>query len=134
MFPSVKLFLVQISSAYQLTAIGLEQACQHPRWNLEGQGSPLSVYMRYDRALDICIYIISHKPQDNSVMALKELLDLGLRDVRKPSFMKNPLDIHVMLYVLAFESAKFHVHRYRRFMWSQVSGLSSSRSVLSLVA
>jgi hypothetical protein len=65
--------------------------------------------MRYDRVLDICIYIISHKPQDNSVIALKELLDSGLKDVRNPSFMKNPLDIHVLLYMLAFESAKFHV-------------------------
>ncbi|KAJ5174370.1 uncharacterized protein N7482_000247, partial [Penicillium canariense] len=99
--------------------------CQHPRWNLHFQGAPLSVYMRHDITRDLTTYIISHKEFDTSVTTLKSLLGIALNTAsaaQKPAvFLDDPFDIHVILSTLSFESSKFHVKRFQRFMWAQIN-------------
>ncbi|KAJ5313991.1 uncharacterized protein N7443_000875 [Penicillium atrosanguineum] len=41
---------------------------------------------------------------------------------QKPAvFLDDPFDIHVILSTLSFESSKFHVKRFQRFMWAQIN-------------
>ncbi|KAJ5232060.1 hypothetical protein N7468_005016 [Penicillium chermesinum] len=99
--------------------------CQHPRWNLQSQGSPLSVYMRHDVVRDLTTYVISHKEFDTSINTLKSLLRIALRTAppaRKSAlFLDDPFDIHVILSTLSFEASKFHVKRFQRFMWQSIN-------------
>ncbi|PKX89344.1 uncharacterized protein P174DRAFT_516014 [Aspergillus novofumigatus IBT 16806] len=53
--------------------------CQHPRWNLYFLGAPLSVYMRYNAALKLTTYIISHKNGDSSIRVLTEILGSAMK-------------------------------------------------------
>ena len=104
---------------------GFDFSCQHPRWNLQVQGAPLSVYMQHTVETETTIYIISHKQKDTNVAALKELLNIGLRvsseEDRPRLFLDDPFDIHVMLSTLSFETSKHHVKRFQRFMWTQIN-------------
>ena len=72
-------------------------SCQHPRWNLQVQGAPLSVYMRHDIVSNQTFYIISHKQKDSNVNALKEIINIGLRtssdEIRPNLFLDDPFDI-----------------------------------------
>ncbi|KAJ5208876.1 hypothetical protein N7449_003255 [Penicillium cf. viridicatum] len=99
--------------------------CQHPRWNLHTQGAPLSVYVRYDIIRDLTTYIISHKEHDTSITTLKSILNIALNvtsAINKPAvFLDDPFDIHTILSTLSFEASKFHVKRFRRFMWKQMN-------------
>ncbi|KAJ5677282.1 uncharacterized protein N7477_002915 [Penicillium maclennaniae] len=99
--------------------------CQHPRWNLQVQGAPLSVYMHHDLTRDLTTYVISHKEFDTSITTLKSLLGIALNTAstaHKPAvFLDDPFDIHVILSTLSFESSKFHVKRFQRFMWTQIN-------------
>ncbi|KAJ5714684.1 uncharacterized protein N7483_011865 [Penicillium malachiteum] len=99
--------------------------CQHPRWNLQVQKSPLSVYMRHDIRQGLTTYIISHHESDTSIVSLKSLLNIALRTAseksRAATFLDGPFDIHVILSTLSLEASKFHVERFRRFMWSQIN-------------
>ncbi|KAJ6138375.1 hypothetical protein N7471_004861 [Penicillium samsonianum] len=99
--------------------------CQHPRWNLQAQGAPLSVYVRHDVIRNLTIYIISHKELDTSITTLKSILNIALNvtsAVNKPAvFSDDPFDIHAILSTLSFESSKFHVKRFQRFMWKQMN-------------
>lgn len=47
--------------------------CQHARWNIQAQGAPLSVYMKYDAQRDLTVYVISHKLYDKVALALKNV-------------------------------------------------------------
>ncbi|EXJ92173.1 hypothetical protein A1O3_00723 [Capronia epimyces CBS 606.96] len=100
-------------------------SCQHPRWNLQVQGAPLSVYMRHDVSKRETIYLISHKRQDSSIYALKNVLEIALRTSSKPArpgiFLDDPFDMHVILSTLSLEASKHHVQRFRRFMWTQIN-------------
>ncbi|KAF5371224.1 hypothetical protein D9758_004227 [Tetrapyrgos nigripes] len=107
-----------------------EFSCQHPRWNLNVQGSPLSAYMRFDRVRNLTLYIVAHKQQDTSISTLQQLIGLGMESVdakgqnekRKTSmFLDDPFHIHVMLSYLSFEASKHHVKRFQRFMWTQIN-------------
>lgn len=99
--------------------------CQHPRWNLQFQGAPLSVYMRYSAHPNLTTYIISHREGDTSIKALHHLINIAVttaRPEKKASiFLNDPFDIAVILSTLSFEASKHHVQRFRRFMWTQVS-------------
>ncbi|KAJ5514185.1 hypothetical protein N7463_003737 [Penicillium fimorum] len=99
--------------------------CQHPRWNLQVQGAPLSVYVRHDITRDLTTYIISHKEFDTSIATLKSILNIALNvtsTVNRPAiFLDGPFDIHTILSTLSFESSKFHVKRFQRFMWTQMN-------------
>ncbi|KAJ5507662.1 hypothetical protein N7527_009805 [Penicillium freii] len=99
--------------------------CQHPRWNLHTQGAPLSVYVRHDIIRDLTTYIISHKEHDTSITTLKSILNIALNvtsAINKPAvFLDDPFDIHTILSTLSFEASKFHVKRFRRFMWKQMN-------------
>lgn len=57
--------------------------CQHPRWNLHFQGAPLSVYLRYDAALRLTSYIISHKEGDSNIQALQNIFNLAIKRHRQ---------------------------------------------------
>lgn len=100
-------------------------SCQHPRWNLQIQGAPLSVYMRHDMPKNETIYIISHKQKDTSISAVRNILNIALRtsseQTRPPLFLDDPFDIHVILSTLSFETSKHHVKRFQRFMWAQIN-------------
>ncbi|KAJ5127329.1 hypothetical protein N7448_008108 [Penicillium atrosanguineum] len=89
------------------------------------QGAPLSVYVRHDITRDSTTYIISHKEFDTSITTLKSLLGIALNTAsaaQKPAvFLDDPFDIHVILSTLSFESSKFHVKRFQRFMWAQIN-------------
>ncbi|KAE8351968.1 hypothetical protein BDV28DRAFT_9705 [Aspergillus coremiiformis] len=99
--------------------------CQHPRWNLQVQGAPLSAYMRYDVQRDLTVYIISHKENDTSVRALRSLLALALKSKSDSGMGEvltdSPLDLHAMLSYLSFEASKYHVKRFQRFIWEQIN-------------
>ncbi|KAL3473601.1 hypothetical protein BJX99DRAFT_261135 [Aspergillus californicus] len=99
--------------------------CQHPRWNLQVQGAPLSVYMRYNAALNLTTYVISHKEGDSSVRVLSDILDTAIETARPNKrasiFLSDPFDIAVIFSTLSFEASKFHAGRFRRFMWTQVN-------------
>lgn len=98
--------------------------CQHPRWNLQVQGAPCSVYMRHDIPKNQTIYIVSHKQGDTSLDALKKIMNTAMRtasdDASNGVFLDDPFDLHVLLSTLSFEASKHHVKRFQRFMWTQV--------------
>ncbi|KAF2835313.1 hypothetical protein M501DRAFT_962762 [Patellaria atrata CBS 101060] len=99
--------------------------CQHPRWNLQVQGAPLSVYMRFDATRELITYIVSHKVGDTSVKTLKNIIDISMRtasgSTKNVMFLDDPFDFHTILSVLSFEASKFHVKRFQRFMWTQIN-------------
>ncbi|EAW25192.1 uncharacterized protein NFIA_106810 [Aspergillus fischeri NRRL 181] len=99
--------------------------CQHPRWNIQLQGAPLSVYMIRQVKTKLTAYIISHKEGDSSVHALQQILRAGVDKFGMKSnsqrYLTNPFDIAVLLSSLSFEASKFHVARFRRYMWQQVN-------------
>lgn len=81
--------------------------------------------MRYDNRRKMTTYIISHKYDDSSVGALKDLLNTAIKasseaDRGFAPLLDDPFDIHVILSTLSFEASKFHVKRFQRFMWAQV--------------
>ncbi|QKX60438.1 uncharacterized protein TRUGW13939_07583 [Talaromyces rugulosus] len=91
--------------------------CQHPRWNLDVQGAPLSTCLRYEVSTGQIIYIIAHKENDSSVEALTQII---CKSIRTPAELtSDPFDLHVLLSTLSFEASKYHVTHFRRFMWSQ---------------
>ncbi len=81
--------------------------------------------MRYNSVLKLTTYIISHKEDDSSIRVLCDILDTTLETSntgrRAGMFIRDPFDIAVILSTLSFEAAKFHAHKFRRFMWTQVS-------------
>ncbi|KAF2712193.1 hypothetical protein K504DRAFT_372085 [Pleomassaria siparia CBS 279.74] len=96
--------------------------CQHPRWNLSFQGAPLSVYVRYTKVWNLTTYIIAHRERDANVNALQSIL--GLAGDVSPNlrvFFDDPFDIAVLLSTLSFETSKFHVKKFQRFMWTQIN-------------
>ncbi|KAK2882501.1 hypothetical protein FQN49_000300 [Arthroderma sp. PD_2] len=99
--------------------------CQHPRWNLQFQGAPLSVYVRYSASLNLTTYIISHKEEDQSIEALHRILNIAVNtscsDKKAGIVLDNPFDIAIILSSLSFEVSKHHVKRFQRFMWAQVN-------------
>ncbi|KAI9147060.1 Notoamide biosynthesis cluster protein M' [Paramyrothecium foliicola] len=99
--------------------------CQHPRWNAQAQGAPLSVYVRRQLKTKLTTYIISHKPQDTSVHALRQILRVGMglpgNDNCLANHLQNPFEIAVLLSSLSLEASKHHVGRFRRYMWKQVN-------------
>ncbi|KAF2639125.1 hypothetical protein P280DRAFT_470531, partial [Massarina eburnea CBS 473.64] len=99
--------------------------CQHPRWNLQAQGAPLSVYMRYDVQRDLIVYIISHKPQDKVILSLLKQLETLSRHSAQHHIsnilLDSPLDLHATISNLNFETSKWHVEKFRRFQWSIVN-------------
>lgn len=115
-------------------------SCQFPRWNLQAQGAPLSVYCRYDAERDTTLYVVSHKPHDTVVSALRRLLDNAVtppppapqeqqqqrrQGSRRPgiaaTLLDSPLDLQVMIANLNFEASKWHLSRFRRFQWRVVN-------------
>ncbi|ORY14024.1 hypothetical protein BCR34DRAFT_647262 [Clohesyomyces aquaticus] len=99
--------------------------CQHPRWNLQMQGAPLSVYMRSETRRQLVTYIISHKRGDTSIDAVQRLLTTAVDKSGKNDewckFLHDPLDIAVILSALSFEASKHHVKRFQRYMWTQIN-------------
>ncbi|KAH8817651.1 hypothetical protein DL96DRAFT_1504299 [Flagelloscypha sp. PMI_526] len=112
--------------------LAYDYSCQHPRWNLEFQGAPLSVYMRYNCQLNTILYLISHREADSSVSTLENILRLSPslaepQDYRTPAsarakiFVEDPFHLHLMFSILSFEAAKYHIGRFRRFMWTNIN-------------
>ncbi|KAG2014499.1 hypothetical protein GB937_006725 [Aspergillus fischeri] len=99
--------------------------CQHPRWNLHFQGAPLSVYVRYDAALRLTSYIISHKEGDSNIQALQNIFNLAIKtapaEQRTRILLDDPFDLAVILSTLSFEASKYHAQRFRRYMWTQIN-------------
>ncbi|KAK7415437.1 hypothetical protein QQX98_005888 [Neonectria punicea] len=99
--------------------------CQQPRWNLQLQGAPLSVYVIRHIKTKLTAYIISHKTGDSSVHALQQVLKVGVNSFgmgsRSSAYLTNPFEIAVLLSSLSFEASKYHVARFRRYMWMQVN-------------
>lgn len=95
--------------------------CQHPRWNLDVQGAPLSVCLRYEANQGRIIYVVAHKENDNCVEALRNILTASIPG--PSTLIEDPFDIHVLLSTLSFEASKYHITHFRRFMWSQVSSM-----------
>lgn len=99
--------------------------CQHPRWNLQAQGAPLSVYTRYDVQRDLVVHVISHKANDKVVLSLRRQLDALTRHKAQHHIahvlLDSPMDLQVMISNLNFETSKWHVERFRRFQWSVVN-------------
>ncbi|KAJ5188776.1 hypothetical protein N7491_005097 [Penicillium cf. griseofulvum] len=99
--------------------------CQYARWNLHALGAPVSVYMRYDAALNLTTYILSHKDGDSSIRVLSEILGsatkIACSDKRADIFFNDPFDIAITLSTLSFEASKYHVKGFRRFLWSQIN-------------
>ena len=98
--------------------------CQHPRWNLQVQGAPVSVYVKHNVKQNTTIYIVSHKINDTVITSLRSMLNISLEQSKslhvQNVLLQNPLDIHAMIAGLSFEASKFHVKRFQRFMWTQV--------------
>lgn len=105
--------------------LGLDFFCQHPRWNLQAQGAPLSIYSKYDAQRDLTVYIVSHKPQDTVVRSLRALLDITVRhpahNHMSTLLLDSPMDLQVIIANLNFESSKWHVKRFQRLQWSVVN-------------
>ena len=105
--------------------LGCDFFCQHPRWNLQAQGAPLSIYMKHDVQRDLTVYIISHKQNDTIVKSLRSLLNATLRhkDPRRMAevLLESPFDIHAMISTLSLEASKFHVKRFQRVMWESIN-------------
>ncbi|KAI9683041.1 MAG: hypothetical protein M1822_006234 [Bathelium mastoideum] len=100
--------------------------CQNPRWNLQHQGAPLSVYMRYCARTGLTTYIISHKVGDTSIQALQNSLKIAVQRKDRehaPHVLTSadPFNIAVILSSLSFEVSKHHVKRFQRYMWTQVN-------------
>lgn len=99
--------------------------CQHPRWNLHFQGAPLSVYLRYDAALRLTSYIISHKEGDSNIQALQNIFNLAIKTAPAEQgtriLLDDPFDLAVILSTLNFEASKYHAQRFRRYMWTQIN-------------
>ncbi|KAF2016660.1 hypothetical protein BU24DRAFT_423038 [Aaosphaeria arxii CBS 175.79] len=104
---------------------GCDFYCQHPRWNLNVQGAPLSVYCKYDAQRDLTVYIISHKEGDTVIQSLRKLLDITVRHKARNHvanlLLDSPLDLQVMISNLNFESSKWHVAKFRRLQWDVVN-------------
>lgn len=99
--------------------------CQHPRWNLQAQGAPLSVYMKYDAQRDLTVYAIAHKPYDKAIVALRKQLTTltchGAQHHVGNILLDSPLDLHATICNLNFETSKWHVEKFRRFQWNVVN-------------
>lgn len=96
--------------------------CQYPRWNLQMQGAPLSLYMRHSVADNLTAYVISHKDGDFSIHALRQILSISANTASISDItISDPFDIAVILSTLSFEGSKYHVKRFQRFMWTQIN-------------
>lgn len=99
--------------------------CQHPRWNLQAQGAPLSVYTKYDVQRDLVVHVVSYKVNDKVVSSLRQQLDALTRHQAQHHIanilLDSPMDLQVMISNLNFETSKWHVERFRRFQWSVVN-------------
>ncbi|KAF1916960.1 hypothetical protein BDU57DRAFT_251317 [Ampelomyces quisqualis] len=99
--------------------------CQHPRWNLQVQGAPLSVYSKYDAQKDLTVYLVSHKPNDTVINSLRKQLDSLVQHPAQyhisDVLLESPYDLHVMISNLNMEGSKWHVERFRRFQWKAVN-------------
>lgn len=109
--------------------LGCDLICQHPRWNLQVQGAPLSVYCKFDTQRDLIVYVISHKPNDTVVQSLRK--QLHLLTVHKAQhhvanvMLDSPMDLHTLILNLNFEASKWHVERFRRFQWNAVNDVDN---------
>jgi hypothetical protein len=88
------------------------------------QGAPLSVYMRYSAVSNLTVYVMSHRVGDASINALQDILNTAVQTVsineKADVLLGEPFDIAVILSMLSFETSKYHVKRFQRFMWTQV--------------
>ena len=91
------------------------------------QRSPLSIYMRYEAAKNLTYYIISASESEECVVEFKNLLDLACHDDSKNSsndlnsfFLQHPLEAHILLSKILFESSKGLIHSFRQSMFAQV--------------
>ncbi|KAI9804579.1 MAG: hypothetical protein M1833_006652 [Piccolia ochrophora] len=79
--------------------------------------------MRYEAVHDLTTYVISHKQNDSSVKALRDIVDIAMQkqppSQRAKAFLGDPFDIHILLSTLSYEASKHHVKRFQHFMWSQ---------------
>ncbi|KAK0638284.1 hypothetical protein DIS24_g9968 [Lasiodiplodia hormozganensis] len=100
---------------------GFEFSCQHPRWHLTIQGSPLAVYMNYMRTRNLIVYILAHKEKDTTIDTLKRLMQLSFdRPQMIRSLLDDPFHIHLVVSNLSFEASKRHVEKFRRFMHNKM--------------
>ncbi|EAW17313.1 uncharacterized protein NFIA_072270 [Aspergillus fischeri NRRL 181] len=93
--------------------------------NILACGAPLSVYVRYDAALRLTSYIISHKEGDSNIQALQNIFNLAIKtapaEQRTRILLDDPFDLAVILSTLSFEASKYHAQRFRRYMWTQIN-------------
>lgn len=64
------------------------------------------------------------------MIALQKMLNTAVDTVssndKAAVLLGEPFDIAVILSSLSFETSKYHVKRFQRFMWTQVSALHRS--------
>ncbi|KAJ4159175.1 uncharacterized protein LMH87_008086 [Akanthomyces muscarius] len=116
--------------------VGVDYFCQYPRWNVLAQGAPLSLYVTRRLRTKLTAYILSHKPGDTSISALQQMLKIVHRasgTTNLPTgYLRNPFEIAVLLSTLSLEASKFHVGRFRRYMWQQINKVDDHLSGLDI--
>jgi hypothetical protein len=86
-----------------------------PRWREENgklsrlaQGAPLSVYTRYNAQIDLLIYLISHKPDDKVILAVRKQLSTLIRYKKGHDIghdlLHSLMDLHTTILNLNFEA------------------------------
>lgn len=89
--------------------------------------------MKYNPKKNLTTYMVAHKSNDTTVIALRKLLDLSLcahnPSLATHALLDDPLEIHVMVATLSFEASKHHVKRFQRFMWEQVEAPPPPREI-----
>lgn len=83
--------------------------------------------MKHDVLKNLTVYIISCKRADSVVNALKKTLRVAMEAAATSTSrklpLKDPFEIHSMLSSLSCDTSKFHVKRFRRFMWTQLNAV-----------
>lgn len=68
-------------------------------------------------------YIVSHKPDDTSIEMLKRVVRPTLTSTfsteKRTLLLSDPLAIQILLANISFETSKYHMKRFQRFMWAQ---------------
>jgi hypothetical protein len=102
--------------------------CQQPRFVIHSPGfrqrSPVSIYMNYDAKKNMTYYIISGPESEECIQSFKSILDQACHEDPEPApdcpFLLHPLEAHITLSKILFESSKGYMNLFRQSMFAQV--------------